>query len=153
MAAALHRVTVEELKHALTLAEGSALPKAVTDGSSDGLLEETLLHVCDLVVGRINACPQNARLATGLCKVPAECVGTVLVLAQHRILSKLPGMAEALEGASRAAEYQQACRALEALAACELLPVYEAADGELADGGADGGGVGVAGRAAVDWML
>lgn len=153
MAAALHRVTVDELKHALTLAEGSMLPKAVTDGSSDGLLEETLLHVCDLVVGRINACPQNVRLATGLCKVPAECVSTALVLAQHRILSKLPGMAEVLEGASRAAEYQQACRTLEALAACELVPVYAAADDELADAGDTGGGVAVAGCPAVDWLL
>lgn len=133
---ALHEVTVEELKARLTLTEVDALPDAVTEGSADDWLASLLLAAANRVVGALNACERNAPIAAGLCKVPAECVNMVLVLARHSVIASLPGvdLAGTLEGSARAAEYQTAVADLQRLASCELLPEYTLSDGEGAEG-------------------
>lgn len=150
---ALHEVTVAELKARLTLAETDALPDAVTEGSADTWLASLLRAACDRVVGALNACERNAPIATGLGKVPAECVNMVLVLARHAVIAALPGvdLASTLEGSARAAEYQTAVADLQRLASCELLPEYTLAEGEGAEGMQ--GGVSLRSRKVPDFYL
>ena len=137
----------------MTEAENAAVA-SVVGGVEDRLgvwLAEFIAQACDRVCGAINACERNARIATGLSRVPAECVRMVIVLARHAAISAVPGMGEVLEGSARAAEYATATRDLDRLAACELLPLYELEEAEAADGG--GGRVSVIGQPVSTWML
>lgn len=136
-------VTVEMLRGELTAAELEAIPGAVLGGESgavDGWLAEKLVQACDRVVLALNSCRENVAVRTGLCRVPAGCLRTALVLARHAVISALPGLSDVLEGGSRSAEYSTACRELDALSRCELRPDYAAADDELAAGGGCGFG-------------
>ncbi len=131
-------VTVEMLRGELTAAELGAIPGAVLGGESgavDGWLAEKLVQACDRVVLALNSCRENVAVRTGLCRVPAGCLRTVLVLARHAVIAALPGLSDVLEGGSRSAEYATACRELDALARCELRPEYALAADEVADGG------------------
>lgn len=142
MGTSLHSVTVEQLRGELTAAELQSLPLAVREGATEAevqdWLAEKLTQASDRVVGAINTCPRNEPIRSGLCRVPAECVRTVLVLARHAVISAIPGMAEVLEGSSRSAEYSSATRDLDALASCSLRPDYELLEGEQASGGSCG---------------
>lgn len=138
----LQLVTVDQLRAELTTAELDAIPSAVlgdANASADELemwLGERLLQASDRVVAAVNSCNRNARIATGLCKVPAACVRTVLVLARHAVISAIPGMSDTLEGGTRAAEYSTAVQDLVRLASCEFVPEYKLADGEGSSGNA-----------------
>ena len=93
-----------------------------------------LVQACDSVVTAVNTCPRNKHIRTGLCKVPAGCVRTALVLARHAVISAIPGMAETLEGSSRSAEYSTATAALQRLASCDLVPEYSLGESEGSSG-------------------
>lgn len=136
MATPLQHVTSGQLKDELTATELEAIPMAVF-GSADtpeAVIEawfaERVLQAADRVVAAVNSCSRNTSIAAGLCKVPSACVRTVLVLARHAVISAIPGLAETLEGSTRAAEYSTAIRDLQALATCELVPEYTLEDGE-----------------------
>lgn len=148
----LHTVTPAELRRSMTEAENAAVSRVV-DGELEleAWLGEFIAQAADRVVGAINACEKNARIATGLCRVPAECVRVVIVLARHAAIAAVPGMADALEGSTRAAEYATATRDLDRLAACELLPLYELAEEEQADDSL--GRVSVISHPVSDWMI
>lgn len=137
----------------MTSAEVIAVQQAAVGAEMEvaAWLGEFVRQACDRVVGAINACEKNTRIATGLDRVPAECVRTALVLARHAAISAVPGMGEVLEGTTRAAEYATATRDLDRLAACDLIPVYEPEDEELADGGM--GRVSVIAHKVDNWML
>ncbi len=145
MSASLQLVTVDQLRGELTAAELAALPGAVNpDGTEEQVqawLHEKLLQAADRVVAAVNTCSRNVAIKSGLCRVPASCVRTVLVLARHAVISAIPGMADTLEGGSRSAEYATATRDLESLASCALLPEYSLGADEAADGGESGFGL------------
>jgi len=127
--ASLQEVTVTRLRAELTSAELGAIPRTIfAQGGNteqvDGWLAEKLTQACDRVVAAINSCSKNVPIRPGLCRVPAGCVRTALVLARQAVISSVPAMAETLEGSSRAAEYQTATRELSELASCALLPEY-----------------------------
>ena len=115
--------------------------------------EKNKLEVCDRVVGAINACPQNAPIASGLGKVPAECKRTAIVLARHAAISAVPAMHQALEGETRHDEYNSATADLAALAACDLLPMYELEEEESAIDAESAPGIGVMGKESPDWLI
>jgi hypothetical protein len=142
MSQGLQPVTVDHLRSELTAAELEALPTAVMEGATyeqvQAWLLERLVQASDRVVAAVNTCPRNAAIKSGLCRVPAACVRTVLVLARHAVISAIPGMAETLEGGTRSAEYSTATRELESLASCSLVPDYALASDEMADGGSCG---------------
>ncbi len=123
---ALVQVTVDQLKDLLTEAELSQLPEMTMPGADDAesWLADILMRACDRVAGAVNACNRNEHIPTGLCKVPAECVHTALVLARHAAISALPGMGDTLEGSSRAAEYATACSELTLLATGRMAVDY-----------------------------
>lgn len=128
----LHPVTVAELRASLTEAELKALPQSVGGVEADAWLAQLIEQACDRVIGAINACERNARIASGLSRVPAECVRVALVLARHAVISAVPGLSAVLEGSTRAEEYATAVKDLAALAACELLPLYTLEEEEQA---------------------
>ena len=138
----LHTVTVDQLRSELTAAELDSLPSAVLDGATfeqvQAWLQERLLQAADRVVGAINSCSRNTPIKSGLCRVPAACVRTTLVLARHAVISAIPGMADTLEGGTRSAEYSNATRDLDALASCSLVPEYALSEEEVAGGGNGG---------------
>lgn len=140
MVASLQEVTIAQLRGELTAAELEAVPGAVfgTDENSAEVVEtwlgEKLLQACDRVVAAVNSCSRNPRIMTGLCKVPAACVRTVLVLARHAVISAIPGLSDTLEGSSRAAEYSTAVQDLSRLASCEFVPEYRLTEGESSAG-------------------
>lgn len=130
------------LRAELTSAELGAIPRTIlAQGGNteqvDGWLAEKLTQACDRVIAAINSCSKNVAIRPGLCRVPAGCVRTALVLARHAVISSVPAMADTLEGSSRAAEYQTATRELSELASCALLPEYtlSADDGLYGTGG------------------
>jgi hypothetical protein len=135
-------VTVDQLRSELTASELESVPRVVKEGATpeqvEAWLQERLLQASDRVVSAVNTCPRNAAIKSGLCKVPAACVRTVLVLARHAVISAIPGMTETLEGGTRAAEYSTATRDLESLASCSLVPDYALEEEEMAEGGACG---------------
>lgn len=135
-------MTVDQLRSELTASELEAVPRVVKEGATpeqvEAWLQERLLQAADRVVAAVNTCPRNVAIKSGLCKVPAACVRTVLVLARHAVISAIPGMAETLEGGTRAAEYATATRDLESLASCSLVPDYALEEEEMAEGGACG---------------
>ena len=145
MGTSLHTVTVAQLRNELTGAELKSLPSAVKENATEAevqaWLEEKLTQAADRVVGAINTCSRNEPIKSGLCRVPAECVHTVLVLARHAIISAIPGISDVLEGGSRSAEYATATRDLESLASCALLPEYILQADEAAEGGLSGFGL------------
>lgn len=149
--AGLHRVEVSELREVLTPAELESVSAAVGAEACEGWLAALLVRACDRVVGALNGCPRNSRIAAGLRKVPEECVHTVLVLARHAVLAAVPALAEVLEGASRAAEYQAALADLRAMAGCELRPGCVVPEADSAEGA--GGSVGVVALDDIDWMV
>lgn len=140
MTQGLQLVTVNQLRDELTAAELESIPGAVfgeTETPADVVeawLSERLLQASDRVVAAVNSCSRNAGIATGLCKVPAACVRTVLVLARHAVISAIPGLSETLEGSTRSAEYSTAVQDLARLASCEFVPEYKLADGEGSSG-------------------
>lgn len=140
MAEPLYQLTVEQLCAELTTPELEAIPGQVLGDEAaaaeevQGWLAGMLVQACDSVVDAINTCSRNRRIRTGLCKVPAGCVRTALVLARHAVISAIPGMAETLEGSSRAAEYSTATRTLQQLASCALVPEYSLGEGEGSNG-------------------
>lgn len=144
MSEPLHILTVDDLRAELTAAELENIPGNVLgDENAPGeevqaWLSGMLLQACDSVVDAINTCPRNVRIRTGMCKVPAGCVRTALVLARHAVISAIPGMADTLEGSSRAAEYSTATAALRRLASCDLRPEYALGAGEGSAGGGSG---------------
>lgn len=142
MSKGLQPVTVDQLRCELTAAELAALPGAVTpDATGEQVqtwLSEKLLQAADRVVAAINTCSRNEAIKSGLCRVPAACVRTVLVLARHAVISAIPGMSETLEGGSRSAEYATATRDLESLASCALMPEYSLGADEAVEGGESG---------------
>ena len=143
MSEPLHILTVDHLRAELTVAELEAIPGGVlgnekaAEGEVQAWLAGMLVQACDSVVTAVNTCPRNKRIRTGLCKVPAGCVRTALVLARHAVISAIPGMAGTLEGSSRSAEYSTATAALQRLASCDLVPEYSLGDGE-GNGGTSG---------------
>ena len=136
----LHLLTVEQLRDELTSTELEAIPEQVF-GDENASAEEVqvwltgmLMQACDSVVDAINTCPRNRKIRTGQLKVPAGCVRTVLVLARHAVISAIPGLAETLEGSSRAAEYSTATQTLTRLASCDLVPEYTLEAEEISSG-------------------
>lgn len=133
-------MTVNQLRDELTAAELESIPGAVFGEENtpvdvvEAWLAERLLQASDRVVAAINTCSRNTNICTGLFKVPAACVRTVLVLARHAVISAIPGLSETLEGSTRSAEYSTATRDLQALASCELMPEYALAEGESSSG-------------------
>lgn len=156
MVSGLRDVTVAMLCESLTLAEQRQLPKfSTTDAGeekTEAWLQERVRQACDRVVAAINTCSRNAAIKTGLCRVPAACVKTALVLARQDVLSAVPGMAETLEGGTRSAEYHTAVQELNALASCSLVPDYKLAEEELAEG-TDCGLTVRFGETASNWMF
>lgn len=142
MSRSLQPVTVDQLRSELTASELEAVPRVVKDGATpeqvEAWLQERLLQAADRVVAAVNTCPRNVAIKSGLGKVPAACARTVLVLARHAVISAIPGMAETLEGGTRAAEYATATRDLESLASCSLVPDYALEEEEMAEGVACG---------------
>lgn len=142
MSQTLQFVSTTQLRSELTAAELDAIPQAIagdaTEERVEEWLQERLLQAADRVVAAVNTCPRNVAIKSGLGKVPAACVRTVLVLARHAVVSAIPGMAETLEGGTRAAEYATATRDLESLASCSLVPDYALDEEEMAEGGACG---------------
>lgn len=136
----LQLVTVNQLRDELTAAELSSIPGAVFGEEEtpadvvEAWLAERLLQASDRVVAAINSCSRNKRILTGLCKVPAACVRTVLVLARHAVISAIPGLSETLEGSTRSAEYSTATQDVTRLASCEFVPEYNLAEGEGSSG-------------------
>lgn len=121
----LHKVTAAELRACLTSAELRAVASCVAgeatdETAADTWLTEKISAACDRVVAAVNACPKNARIASGACKVPGVLRHTALVLARHAVISSIPGMADTLEGSSRAAEYAAALEELQGVATCAL---------------------------------
>lgn len=140
MSEPLHLLTVDDLRAELTATELDAIPEQVL-GNEEAPAEEVqawlsgmLLQACDSVVDAINTCSRNQKIRTGLFKVPAGCKRTALVLARHAVISAIPGMAETLEGSSRAAEYSTATSALQRLASCDLVPEYSLGSEEESSG-------------------
>jgi hypothetical protein len=133
-------VTVNQLRDELTAAELESIPGAVFGEENtpvdvvEAWLAERLLQASDRVVAAINTCSRNTNICTGLFKVPAACVRTVLVLARHAVISAIPGLSETLEGSTRSAEYSTAVQDLQRLASCEFVPLYKLADGESGSG-------------------
>lgn len=156
MGAALREVTVEMLRAELTAAEVGALPAVVapqgTMADAEAWLQERVVQACDRVVAAVNSCSHNRPIRTGLCRVPAGCVRTALVLARQAVIAAVPGLAETLEGGTRGAEYSAALTELHELAACRLVPDYVLADGEL-EVGAEGGMRAVWGERVSNWMF
>lgn len=154
--AALREVTVEMLREELTAAEVKALPAVVapqgTMAEAEAWLQERVVQACDRVVAAVNTCSHNQPIRAGLCRVPAGCVRTALVLARQAVIAAVPGMAETLEGGTRSAEYGAALNELHALAVCQLVPDYELAEGELEEG-ADGGMRAVWGERVSNWVF
>lgn len=148
----LHSVSVAELRASLTAAELEALPESVGGVEADAWLAQLIAQACDRVVGAINACERNTSIMPGLSRVPAECVRVALVLARHAVISAVPGLSVVLEGSTRAEEYATAVKDLAALAACELLPLYDLTEDEMADP-APGGSVQVLSKESYDWMI
>lgn len=142
---------VGELREVLTPAELEAVASSVGAESADGWLASLLVRACDRVVGALNGCPHNTRIAAGLSKVPEECVHTVLVLARHAALAAVPALSDVLEGSSRAAEYQAALADLRAMASCELRPGCVVPEADSAEGA--GGSVGIVALDDIDWMV
>lgn len=140
MSQRLQLVTVNQLRDELTAAELEAIPGAVFGEENtpadvvEAWLTERLLQASDRVVAAINTCSRNAGISTGLFKVPAACVRTVLVLARHAVISAIPGLSETLEGSTRAAEYSTATSDLQRLASCEFVPEYTLEDEESSTG-------------------
>lgn len=135
----LEVVTVQQLKEELTAVEIAALPPISTGDKSgseadNAWLQAKLLQACDRVVAAVNSCDRNPAIKPGLCKVPAGCVRTALVLARHAVISALPAVSDILEGSSRAAEYQTATRELSELASCTLRPEYVLTEDEALQG-------------------
>lgn len=149
--AGLHTVEVDELREVLTPSELESVAKAVGAESSEEWLGALLVRACDRVVGALNGCPHNTQIATGLRKVPEECVHTALVLARHAVLAAVPALSEVLEGSSRAAEYQAALSDLRAMASCELRPGCVVPEADAAEGAA--GSIGMVAFEDVDWMV
>ena len=147
----MHTVTVDELRQVLTPVEAEAVAEAVGASAVGGWMGSLLLRACDRVVGALNGCPHNARISTGLCRVPEECVHTVLVLARHAVLGAVPALSEVLEGSTRAAEYQAALADLRAMASCELRPGCVVPEADAAEGAA--GSIGMVAYEDVDWMV
>ena len=138
----LRQVTVAMLRESLTLAEQRQLPAFSSDDGGESYaeawLQERVRQACDRVVAAINTCSRNAAIKSGMCRVPAACVKTALVLARQDVLAAVPGMAETLEGGTRSAEYSTAVQELNALASCKLVPDYKLTVEELAEGGESG---------------
>jgi hypothetical protein len=136
MSRSLQLVTVGQLRDELTAAELSSIPGAVFGEDEtpaevvEAWLSEHLLQASDRVVAAINSCSRNTSIMTGLCKVPAACVRTVLVLARHAVISAIPGLSETLEGSTRSAEYNTATQDLQRLASCEFVPDYTLSEEE-----------------------
>jgi hypothetical protein len=156
MGAALREVTVEMLRAELSAAEVKALPAVVAPqgGEAEAVawLQERVVQACDRVVAAVNSCSNNRPIRTGLCRVPAGCVRTALVLARQAVIAAVPGMAETLEGGTRGAEYSAALTELHELAVCRLVPDYVLAEGEL-DEGAEGGMRAVWGERVSSWVF
>lgn len=156
MVSGLRDVTVAMLCESLTLAEQRQLPKfSTTDKGEEqtvAWLQERIRQACDRVVAAVNTCSRNVAIKTGLCRVPAACVKTALVLARQDVLSAVPGMAEALEGGTRSAEYHTAVQELNALASCALVPDYKLAEEELAEG-SEGGMTACFGEKSSSWVF
>ena len=135
----LRHVTVAMLRESLTLAEQKQLPAFSSEEGGESYaeawLQERVRQACDRVVAAINTCSRNTAIKSGLCRVPAACVKTALVLARQDVLAAVPGMAETLEGGTRSAEYSTAVQELNALASCHLVPDYKLTEEELATGG------------------
>ncbi len=146
-------ISVEMLRQSFAAAELAALPEAVGDVEVDSWLASLLAQACDRVVGAINACPQNAPIATGLSRVPAECVRTALVLARHAAIAAVPAMHQALEGETRHDEYNAATADLAALAACDLLPLYTLEEEESAVDADSSPGISILGEEAQSWII
>lgn len=151
----LKYLTVADLRHELTKAELAAIPGNVVAGDDanavNAWLLEKLAQACDRVILAVNSCAKNQRIKSGLQAVPAGCTRTALVLARHAVISAIPGMAETLEGSSRAAEYSAALADLSALASCSLQPDYTLTDSE-ADEPNDGDVVLVLGEKASNFL-
>lgn len=120
--AILRQLTVDDLRGCLVPSELMAVGTVVAGGEAEvtGWLQEKLTDACDRVCGAVAACPRNLAIPYGLCKVPAPCSHTALVLARHAVISSIPGMSETLEGSSRSAEYHTAVADLQAMASCRL---------------------------------
>lgn len=118
--------TVDNLKACLTQAELAAIPSGVLAQTSpdatsvDAWLGEKLAGAVARVIAACNSCSLNSLIPPDSGQVPESQLHTVLVLARHAVISCIPGMAETLEGSSRAAEYNTAVSDLSKLASCEL---------------------------------
>lgn len=143
---ALISVTPAELKLTFTAAELAAIPEAIGSVELDAWLANLIAQASDRVIAAINSCPKNAPIRTGIGKVPLDCKRTVIVLARHAALAALPAMHQVLEGETRHDEYERATRDLDALAACDLLPLYELEEEEMPEEGTLSGGIGITGR-------
>ncbi len=150
---ALIPLTVSDLKRSFSAAELAALPEAVGDVEVDDWLASLLAAACDRVVGAINACPANPPIATGLSRLPAECKRTALVLARHAAISAVPAMHQALEGETRHDEYTRATADLDALASCDLLPLYTLEPEESALAADSSPGISILGKPSTTWNI
>lgn len=131
---ALSQVTTQMLREVLTESEVASIARVTGGGQTEeAWLNARLLQAADRVVGAVNACTENPSIKTGLCRVPAPCVHTTLVLARHAVIAALPGMSETLEGSSRASDYQTAVQDLARLASCQLAVHYDLEDEEAED--------------------
>ena len=149
----LQLITVNQLKQSLAAAELEALPDAVGSVEVDAWLSSLISQACDRVIGAINACPSNSPIRTGLSRVPSECARTVIVLARHAAISALPAMHQALEGETRHDEYNRATADLDALASCDLLPLYELAEDEAALDETSAPGISIRGHESQPWII
>lgn len=144
MSSPLKYLTAADLRNELTAAELAAIPGSViadtTETAVDSWLIQKLQQACDRVILAVNSCHNNTKIRTGLLAVPTECTRTALVLARHAVIAAIPGLAETLEGSTRAAEYSTATADLTALATCTLQPDYTLTDTET-DEDPEGGGI------------
>lgn len=137
MSQPLKYITVADLRAELTSAELAAIPaNVVSDPTPEAVnswLVEKLTQACDRVILAVNSCGKNQHIKSGLLAVPLGCARTALVLARHAVIAAIPGLADTLEGSTRAAEYATATRELEQLANCQLQPDYTLTDSETDD--------------------
>ncbi len=111
--ALLTTITTDIVKNYLTDAElGSFLDEAE--------IQRHIRQVCDLVAAHVNNSGRYPRIPHGQCKVPDSLSGDACVIIRQRLISLIPGMADTLEGATRAKEYAAAIENLRSVARGEL---------------------------------
>ena len=110
----------ELVKVTVAMLRGRMTPEECAAVSDDERLADAITQACDRVNAHVNACARNRRIPEGIGKVPAAAVIDTLAIARHAVIASVPGLADTLEGNTRATEYTHAEAALIRIASCQL---------------------------------